>query len=91
MADYSEQINKLAGIVTKEFTNQKNGSKLNVHFHNFWSKAKKVFSDELNSSIELNPEAPETTEALKNDLAEKFENQRFLAHFAMFVNQYERG
>lgn len=91
MADYSEQINQLAGIVTKEFTNQKNGKKLNSHFFNFWSKAKKVFQDDLVSNLELNPDNEETSAALNSAITEQFQNQRFIAHVAMFINQYERS
>ena len=91
MADYSEQINQLIQIMTKEFKNQNNGVKLNPHFFNFWSKAKKVFSEDLVQKLEVNPESEEIQASVAEALGEQFQNQRFLAHVAMFVNQYERA
>ncbi len=91
MADYSQEINDLAAILTTEFSKQAKGGKLNPQVVNFWSKAKKIFSEDLVSGLELRPEEEATQATLVKELGEQFQNQRFVANVAMFTNLYERS
>jgi helix-turn-helix protein len=90
MADYSEQINQLKEILSKEFAIQKKTGKIDHNVSAFWSKIKKVMPEELVASLESDPDGEDTKVALESELTRQFEHQRFIAHTAMFVNQYER-
>jgi hypothetical protein len=90
MADYSEQIQQLKNILVSEFSIQKATGKINNNVSAYWSKVKKIFPETLVATLESNPDADETKAALETELNEQFQNQRFIAHTAMFVNQYER-
>jgi hypothetical protein len=46
--------------------------------------------EELVASLESDPDGEDTKVALESELTRQFEHQRFIAHTAMFVNQYER-
>lgn len=91
MADYSEQIQQLSDILIKEFGIQKATGKIDNNVSAFWLKVKKVLPENIVSALENNPDTDETKAALETVLSEQFQNQRFLAHTAMFVNQYERS
>jgi hypothetical protein len=90
MADYSVQINQLMEILSKEFAIQKKTGKIDNNVSAYWLKIKKVMPEELIASLETNPDSDETKAALESELNRQFEHQRFIAHTAMFVNQYER-
>jgi hypothetical protein len=90
MADYSEQIQQLKNILVSEFSIQKATGKINNNVSAYWSKVKKIFPETLVATMETNPDDDETKAALETELNEQFKNQRFIAHTAMFVNQYER-
>jgi len=89
MAVNNEQIEQITGIILKEFSTQKQGNKVNQHFFGYWTKVKGLMPATLIESLEQNPEAEETKATLIETYIEKFKNQRFIAHTAMFVNQYE--
>ena len=91
MADYNEQIQQLSDILTKEFSSQKSSGKIDNNVSAFWLKVKKVLPENIVNALENNPDSDETKAALEEELSEQFKNQRFLAHTAMFVNQYERS
>jgi len=90
MADYSDQINQLTNILISEFTIRKQTGKIDNNVSAYWSKIKKIFSEDLANNIETNPDVEDTKNALITELGEQFQNQRFIAHTAMFVNQYEK-
>lgn len=90
MSIYNEQIQQLKNILTTEFSIQKATGKIDNNVSAFWSKVKKIFSDEVVANMENNPDADETKAVFENELNEQFKNQRFIAHTAMFINQYEK-
>ncbi len=91
MAEQNENIKEIVGILTKEFNKQKQGGKINPHLHNYWTKVKTVLNPDVVAALESDPESEATQEAIYNEYLEQFKSQRFIAHTAMFVNQYERS
>lgn len=91
MADQNEHINEIVGILTTEFNKQKQGGKINPHLHNYWVKVKTILNPDVVAALESDPETDATKTMVFDEFAEQFKSQRFIAHTAMFVNQYERS
>jgi hypothetical protein len=90
MPDYSTQIEQLKTILLTEFKNQKLNGKIDNNLSAYWSKIKKVINQDLVSELESTPDADGLAEKLNSELNVHFKNERFIAHTAFFVNQYER-
>ena len=90
MADYTKDLEQLVDILLMEFNKQFNGSMINPHVKSYWSKLKTRLEADVVTALEQKPMEESSKELLNKTLAEKFTDQRFLAHTAMFMNQSER-
>jgi hypothetical protein len=90
MPDYNNQIQQLKNILLTEFKAQKQIGKIDNNLSAYWSKVKKIMNQDLVTELENTPENEELESKIETELSEHFKNQRFVAHTAFFVNQYER-
>jgi hypothetical protein len=90
MPDYSTQIQQLRNILLTEFKIQKQNGKIDNNLSAYWSKVKKIMNQNLVSELENTPENEGLESKIETELYEHFKNQRFIAHTAFFINQYER-